>query len=187
MKGYYANPEATARTITDGWLHTGDLAYIVDGRLFIAGRIKDLIIKRGRNYYPHDLERAIERVPGVRAGCTVAFGLQNEAAGTEDVVVLAETRLTVPAELERLRAEVDKALVTATGIHADHIRLLPPQTLPKTTSGKIQRRLSRTLFATNGFRSQDRRGLWYAVRTFGKSMIGLVRFQRRPRDTRPES
>ena len=75
MKGYFNDGDATARAIREGWLHTGDLGYLAGGRLFITGRRKDLIIKNGRNYYPQDLERAVDRIPGARSGCVAAFSV----------------------------------------------------------------------------------------------------------------
>lgn len=177
MKGYYKNPEATAKAIRGGWLCTGDLAYAVGGRLFIAGRIKDLIIKRGRNYYPQDLERAVERVRGVRAGCTVAFAVYNEGEGTEDVVVLAETRLIGDEEHKRLAAEIEKALVTAVGLRPDALQILPPRTLPKTTSGKIQRRKARQLYLDRALRPEETSSLLSSLTVLGKSYLARVRHQ----------
>jgi acyl-CoA synthetase (AMP-forming)/AMP-acid ligase II len=181
MKGYYKKPAESATALAGGWLHTGDLAYLADGQLYITGRLKDLIIKRGRNYYPHDLERAVERLPGVRTGCTVAFSVPNEAAGTEDVVLLVETRLTTAAERAKLEAEIERALNAATGIRADVVRLLPPHTLPKTTSGKIQRRKARSLYLGAALRPAADGGLVAAAMAVGKSLVGLVRFELRRR------
>lgn len=186
MKGYYKNPEATAKAIRNGWLCTGDLAYAANGNLFIAGRIKDLIIKRGRNYYPQDLERAVERVPGVRAGCTVAFAVYNEGEGTEDVVVLAETRLTGDEEHKRLAAEIEKSLMTAVGLRPDALQILPPHTLPKTTSGKIQRRKARQLYVDRALRSREDVGLLSSLSVLGKSYLARVRHQIGRRVSGPE-
>ncbi len=187
MKGYYKNPEATAKAFRDGWLCTGDLAYAAGGDFYIAGRIKDLIIKRGRNYYPQDLERAVERVPGVRAGCTVAFAVYNEGEGTEDVVVLAETRLTGADEQKALAAEVEKALMTAVGLRPDALQILPPHTLPKTTSGKIQRRKARQLYVDRALRTSGQVGLLSSLSVLGKSYLARVRHQLGRRSSGPDS
>src|SRR5205085_11407165 len=88
--GYYRHPDATRDAFHDGWLRTGDLAYLVDGELIVCGRIKDVIIVGGRNVFPEDVERAAATVEGVRAGNVIAFGVHNK--GKEGVVVVAETK-----------------------------------------------------------------------------------------------
>ena len=87
MRGYYHNQEETDKVIQDGWLRTGDLGFVHRGRLFITGRAKEMIIKRGRNYYPYDIERAASSVKGVRKGCLAAFAIPNGETGTEDLVL----------------------------------------------------------------------------------------------------
>ena len=89
--GYYRNAEATAATFDDGWLRTGDLAYLVDGELVVCGRQKDVIIVGGRNVFPEDVERAAATVEGVRAGNVIAFG-SDRKRGRESIVVVAETK-----------------------------------------------------------------------------------------------
>jgi fatty-acyl-CoA synthase len=139
--GYYRRPEATAELFRDGWLRTGDLAYLVDGELVICGRIKDVIIVGGRNIYPQDIERAVGGVPGVRAGNVVAFGMEGYK-GKESVVVVVETK--VPAsELEELRRTIHHRVLEAVGVPPRDVMLVQPGTLPKTSSGKLQRGLCR--------------------------------------------
>ena len=89
--GYYKRPDATAELFRDGWLRTGDLAYLLDGELVLCGRIKDVIIVGGRNVFPEDIERAVGTIDGVRAGNVIAFGVEGYK-GKESVVVVAETR-----------------------------------------------------------------------------------------------
>ena len=89
--GYYKRPDATAELFRDGWLRTGDLAYLLDGELVLCGRIKDVIIVGGRNVFPEDIERAVGTIDGVRAGNVIAFGVEGYK-GKETVVVVAETR-----------------------------------------------------------------------------------------------
>jgi acyl-CoA synthetase (AMP-forming)/AMP-acid ligase II len=183
MKGYFRAPEASARTLRDGWLRTGDLAYLVDGNLFIAGREKDLIITRGRNYYPHDLEAAVERLPGVRTGCTAAFGVPDETTGTESVVLLVETKVereATPSQAAALIETIQKALSTAIGLRADQVVLLPPRTLPRTTSGKLQRREARRRFLA-GTLLTTKPPRWSLARTVARSLLELARHRWRRR------
>lgn len=138
MDGYYQEPELTAATVREGWLRTGDLGYQAGGSLFITGRKKELIIKGGHNLIPSILEELASEVEGVRAGCVAAVGVRSEQRQTELAYVLAETKLEQEAQgslgeriRERLRAH---------GITIDHVLLVAPGTLPKTTSGKMKRR-----------------------------------------------
>jgi fatty-acyl-CoA synthase len=137
--GYFRNPDATAATFRDGWLRTGDLGYVVDGELVICGRRKDVIIVGGRNVFPEDIERAAAGVDGVRAGNVIAFGTTGRR-GREAIVVVAETRAddegTAP-----VRAAVAERITDAIGIPPTEIVLVAPGTLPKTSSGKLQRSL----------------------------------------------
>lgn len=143
--GYYRNPAATSELIREpGWLDSGDLAYRVKGELFITGRAKDLIIKAGRNMYPHEIEDVAGRVAGVRAGCVVAFGAPDARSGTERLVVAAEVRS--PAEANRISADITRAVLDAMGVPPDVVELAPPHSIPKTSSGKLRRSETRRLF-----------------------------------------
>ena len=143
--GYYRNPAATARLVReDGWLDSGDLAYQAGGELFITGRAKDLIIKGGRNIYPHEVEEITGRVPGVRTGCVVAFGAPDERSGTERLVVAAEVRDL--SETKIITAEIVRAIDAALGMPPDVVALLPMQSIPKTSSGKLRRSETRLLY-----------------------------------------
>jgi 1-acyl-sn-glycerol-3-phosphate acyltransferase len=147
FKGYYRNPEATARVkLPGGWVDSGDLGYTVNGELFISGRVKDLIIKGGRNYYPHELEAAAGAVPGVRQGCVAAFAVRDEAAGTESIVVVAETKEERPDARAALQQRITEAIAAAVGIPPDRVVLTGPGAVPKTSSGKIRRTDTRRLF-----------------------------------------
>lgn len=145
--GYFKNPTATAATITDGWLRTGDLGYLVDGEVVICGRRKDVIIVGGRNVFPEDVERAAARATGVRAGNVIAFGTTGRR-GRESIVVVAETRAD---EHEPLRADVVEHVTHAIGIPPGDVVLVAPGTLPKTSSGKLQRSLCRSRYAEGVF------------------------------------
>ena len=146
--GYYRRPDATAAAMHDGWLRTGDLGYLAGGELVVTGRIKDLIIVGGRNVYPQDVEREVAAVDGVRAGNVVAFGVA-DARGHERIVVLAESRSTDPRALRRAVADRVQAVV---GLPPGDVVLLEPGALPKTSSGKLQRSLSRSLYLDSAFR-----------------------------------
>jgi fatty-acyl-CoA synthase len=145
MAGYYKRPDADAESFDDGWLRTGDLAYLVDGSMVMCGRIKDLIIVGGRNVYPQDIERAVGTIDGVRAGNVIAFGAAGRK-GKERVVVVAETRAT---DFDRIRDEVGARSVETVGVPCREVVLVQPGTLPKTSSGKLQRRLCRQQYLRN--------------------------------------
>jgi fatty-acyl-CoA synthase len=135
--GYYKRPEATAELLRDGWLHTGDLGYSIDGELVLCGRIKDVIIVGGRNVFPEDIERAVGGLDGVRAGNVIAFGVDGYK-GKETVVVVAETKASDLVTVERA---VHERVLEAVGLPARDVLLVQAGTLPKTSSGKLQRAL----------------------------------------------
>ena len=136
--GYFADSESTARATAGGWLHTGDLGYLADGEVFVCGRSKELIIVRGRNYFPQDLERWAARCEGARPGGIVAFA----SRGAEDqdrVVLVVETKLAPGVARTRLATEVRRAVHEGTGLAVDEVVVLGPGALPKTSSGKLRR------------------------------------------------
>jgi len=143
--GYYRNPAATLELVREpGWLDSGDRAYLAGGEIYITGRAKDVIIKGGRNLYPHEIEEIVGKVPGVRAGCVVAFGAPDERSGTERLVIAAEVRSM--AEAKRITAEIIRAVDATMGMPPDSVELLPPRSIPKTSSGKLRRSETRRLF-----------------------------------------
>jgi fatty-acyl-CoA synthase len=140
MDGYLGDLEATARAFRDGWLDTGDLGFLHGGELYLTGRAKDVVILRGRNYAPDEIERAVEGIPGVRTGCVVAASWLPEGAEGEVLGLFVETsRLIKPAEREALPSSCREAVLGATGLAADHVVLLEPGTIPRTSSGKLRR------------------------------------------------
>jgi len=143
--GYFEHPAATAKLFDGDWLNTGDLGYLADGELFVTGREKDIIIRGGHNIHPQELEEAVGRVAGVRAGNVVAFAATDPRAGTERLVVLAETRAATEAHA-RIRAEVERLAAELTGLPADDVVLAPPGTVLKTSSGKLRRAACRTAY-----------------------------------------
>ena len=140
--GYYRRPDATEEAFHDGWLRSGDLAYLVDGELVICGRIKDLIIVGGRNVYPEDVERAAATVDGVRAGNVIAFSVDGRR-GKEALVVVAESK---DDDVTAIRAAVAGRVREAVGLPPEDVVLVAPGTLPKTSSGKLQRSLCRSRY-----------------------------------------
>ncbi len=146
--GYYRNPEATRKLFPHGddWLDSGDRAYLAGGDVYLTGRVKDLIIRGGRNLYPYELEQAVGDIPGIRKGCVAAFASHDPATGSERLVVVAETRATRPEDLARLRQHVQSAGVDLLGVPPDDVVLAPPHSVLKTSSGKIRRTAVRELY-----------------------------------------
>ncbi len=141
MDGYFGQPRETARAIRDGWLDTGDLGFLASGELFLTGRSKDLIILRGRNHSPIEVEHALDDVEGVRTGCTLAASFVPDGGAGEELVVLAEAMGNQPAgRYPVIAGEMARAVRAATGLDPQHVEVLPPGTLPRTSSGKIRRR-----------------------------------------------
>ncbi len=137
--GYYKRADATAALFKDEWLCTGDLAYLLDGELVMCGRIKDVIIVGGRNVFPEDIERAVGPLDGVRAGNVIAFGMDGYK-GKESVVVVAEIRQTdTSGDLDAIRSTIHERTLDVCGLPPRDIMLVQPGTLPKTSSGKLQR------------------------------------------------
>jgi fatty-acyl-CoA synthase len=140
MEGYLDDPEATARALCDGWLDTGDLGFLADGELYLTGRAKDVIILRGRNYAPEEIERSVEGIPGVRTGCVVAASWLPEGAEGERLALFVEAARNAGAEeLAELPEACRAAVLGGTGLAADQVEVLPPGTLPRTSSGKLRR------------------------------------------------
>jgi acyl-CoA synthetase (AMP-forming)/AMP-acid ligase II len=143
MAGYFNDPDTSGGVLQDGWLDTGDLAYKVGQHFFVTGRLKDVIIKAGRNYVPELFEQAAATVPGVRKNAVAAFGVGSPAKGTEDIVVIAETKIRDPQQQAELNRAVRRAISAHLELAPDEVVLVPPRTIPKTTSGKVQRPLCR--------------------------------------------
>jgi acyl carrier protein len=137
--GYHRNRAATRRLFDGDWLDSGDLGYLADGELYLTGRVKDVIIRAGRNLHPAELEEAVGAIPGVRKGCVAVFPTIDPTVGTERLVVLAETRLTGAAEQAGLRRSINNAVTELVSAPPDEVVLAPPGVVLKTSSGKIRR------------------------------------------------
>jgi acyl-CoA synthetase (AMP-forming)/AMP-acid ligase II len=137
MAGYYSDPEQTAAALRDGWLSTGDLGYISEGRLFITGRAKEMIIVNGNKFYPQDVERLVASTTGIYQGRSVALGCTEGSA--EYVVVAAETELVTEADKMALAEQIRTVVSNRLGLFGARICLLSRGAIPRTTSGKYQR------------------------------------------------
>jgi len=150
MLGYFGAPEETQRVLTDGgWLDTGDLGYLVDGQIVITGRAKDLVIVNGRNVWPQDLEWAAEaEIPALRSGDVAVFSVDNGME--EEVVVLVQCRVTDPAARETMILDISKFFRGRHGLET-RVVLVPPHSLPQTSSGKLSRSRARTMYLDGVF------------------------------------
>jgi fatty-acyl-CoA synthase len=144
MHSYYRDPEATSACMVDGWLDTGDMGYMVDGYLFVVGRAKDMIIINGKNHWPQDIEWAVEQLPGFHQGDIAAFALETES-GEEVPAVLVHCRVSDPAERLKLHDEIRDKVRSITGMNCI-VELVPPRTLPRTSSGKLSRAKAKKLY-----------------------------------------
>ena len=144
MDSYFRDPEATAACLVDGWLDTGDMGYMANGYLFIIGRAKDMIIINGKNHWPQDIEWAVEQLPGFHQGDIAAFAVET-ANGEEVPAVLVHCRVSCPEERVRLHDQIRDKVRSITGMNCV-IELVPPRTLPRTSSGKLSRAKAKKLY-----------------------------------------
>ncbi len=197
MKGYWEDVERTKETFAGGWLKTGDLGFLHDGHVFICGRSKEVIIVNGRNYYPQDIEWEASRAEGVRKGNVIAFGARDNVERDRERVVVAFECQDVPktAEARDLATEkapivqaVRKLVQEGMGITLDDVVPLAPGVLPKTSSGKLQRAMTRTLYETGELsrrkaaRAEDRLGVIKEAAKSQLSYFKLAVFGGRKRD-----
>lgn len=142
--GYFGDVDATRKALRDGWLHTGDLGYLKDGQLYVCGRLKDLIIVRGANFHPQEIEWTVERLPGMRPRSVAAFPVVVD--GEETFAVVIEAPLADPAAKDSLARAAIEAIVRNHDIMPAVVRIVPLGTIPMTTSGKLQRGLVREMY-----------------------------------------
>lgn len=160
--GYFNNRAATQKLFPAGepapgefaWVNSGDRAYRAEGEIFVTGRVKDIIIKGGRNLYPHEVEELAARAQGIRRGCIVAFGLKDVGSGTEKLVVVAESRESEPARRSAITASITEEISAGLGLPPDRVELIPPGSIPKTSSGKLRREETRQLYIAGTLRSK---------------------------------
>ena len=154
MVGYFRDEAATVACLSkDGWLDTGDMGYLSNGYLYIVGRAKDMIIINGKNHWPQDIEWAVEQLPGFKAGDIAAFSITTPG-GEETPAVLVQCRTSDAKERERLREEIRERVRSITGVNCV-IELVPPRTLPRTSSGKLSRAKARSLYLSGEIQPFD--------------------------------
>jgi 1-acyl-sn-glycerol-3-phosphate acyltransferase len=173
--GYYRNAKATEALLPLGpaqkegeyaWVNSGDRAYRADGEIYVTGRVKDIIIKGGRNLYPHEVEELAARAEGIRKGCIVAFGLKDEGSGTEKLVVVAETRERDAARRGAIASSITESVTQGLGLPPDRVELIPPGSIPKTSSGKLRREETKQLYLA-GTLSASRAPAWLQIARLG--------------------
>ncbi len=153
MVGYFRDPEATEACMKDGWLDTGDMGYMSNGYIYIVGRAKDMIIVNGRNHWPQDIEWAVEQIAGFKAGDIAAFAITTPG-GEETPAVLVQCRTSDQAERARLRDLIREKVRSITGMNCV-VELVPPRTLPRTSSGKLSRAKARKLYLSGEIQPYD--------------------------------
>ncbi len=178
-QGYYRNAAATAalfpQGLAAGWANSGDRAYRADGEIYITGRVKDIIIHAGHNLYPHEIEDAVAQVPGVRKGCVVAFGAPDPKTGTERLAIVAESREKEPAARERIAQAITAHITATMGLPPDVVTVIPPNAIPKTSSGKLQRDATKKRFLS-GELASSAPPVWLQVaRLAGASGLSRIR------------
>ncbi|MGO4304172.1 AMP-binding protein [Cupriavidus sp. RAF12] len=174
--GYFRNPQQTRLLFDRDWLNTGDYAYVAGEEIFITGRAKETIVRGGRNIYPYELEQAVGAIPGIRKGCVAVFGSADPGSGTERIVVMAETAEKNKPARHTLHRQVLKTAIDVLGIPPDHVALVAPHSILKTSSGKIRRAACRERFE-HGRLDRGQEAPWLQIARFGWQAL-LPQFRR---------
>jgi 1-acyl-sn-glycerol-3-phosphate acyltransferase len=178
-RGYYRNDAATAALLPEGaeagWVDSGDRAYRAGSEIYITGRVKDIIIHAGHNLYPHEIEDAVARVPGVRKGCVVAFGAADPRAGTERLVIVAESREKNSDARDRLAQSITARVTEMLGEPPDVVEVVPPNAIPKTSSGKLRRDATKQRFLSHKLGSGAPPVWLQLARLAASSSVGRIR------------
>ncbi len=184
MTGYLDQPEATARALFDGWLDTGDLGFWQEGELYVSGRAKDLVIIRGANHSPQEFEECLEGLEGFRAGCVVALGFTPEDAQSEALLILAERAQDQASgeEDSALEERIRTAVTERTKIRPHTVKVIPPGTLPRTSSGKMRRAEALRQFLAHELTAPRRVGVLTLAAQMTRSSIALLRSRLDPED-----
>ena len=191
--GYYHNAAATEKLLPLGpakspdefaWVDSGDRAYRADGEIYVTGRVKDIIIKGGRNLYPHEVEELAARVEGIRKGCIVAFGLKDEASGTEKLIVVAEVRDRDPKKLAPISAAVTDQISRGLGMPPDRVELVPRgqhsqnierKVAPRRNAPTLHKRIVVSQAARRSWVQIARLGAGGALRSVGRMLASAAR------------
>ena len=171
-EGYFRNPEATAKLRRGDWFDTGDVGYVADGEIFLTSRAKDLIKRGGQSIHPHEAEAVIGAIPGVRKGCVAVFGTTTRAGGTERVIAVAESSVAEPAARAELRGRIMAVAAIPMNGPPNEVWLVPPRTVPKTSSGKIRRAACRELYE-KGLLDAPRPAVWLEIARMALRAGGL--------------
>jgi len=175
-KGYWESPELTANMIHGDWLDTGDLGFIHEGELYIAGRAKDLIIIRERNYAPQEMEELLLDVEGVRKGCAVAVSTMIEGEG-EQLIILAEKDPHKKRPEEEVIAEINHCILTGLSLKPRDVELLEAGTLPRTSSGKLRRSEALRQFLAGELVPPEKVNALKLLFEVGKSQLAWAKFR----------
>jgi acyl-CoA synthetase (AMP-forming)/AMP-acid ligase II len=182
MEGYYDRPEATAEALTDGWLDTGDLGFLLDDQLYLTGRAKDVLILRGRSHSPSEVEAAVDEVDGVRTGCSVAVSWLPDGADGEVLLLLVEAgRDFKDEDTGSLTRACRSAVRSGTGLEVDRIEVLAPGTLPRTSSGKLRRAESLRLYLSGELAAPRKMSSWRLAGAALRGSLEIARLNRRTR------
>jgi acyl carrier protein len=173
--GYYRNPEETKKLFDGKWLNTGDIGYMAGGDLYLTSRAKDMIIRGGHNLYPYELEEAIGNLEGIRKGCVAVVGVMDESAGTERLIAIAEVRARDKFDQEDLRGRINALGIELLGSPPDEIVLAPPNTVLKTSSGKIRRAATRDVYLSGAIGRQGAGFRWQVARIGLTSALAAAR------------
>lgn len=184
MKCYLNNPEATSRAFQNGWLDTGDLGFVHEGELYVSGRAKDILIVRGQNHAPEEIEMIVDEVPGVRRGCRAAVNYMPPEAEREEIWLFVERQKGLPAkEISTMAESCAREVAAISGIQLDRVEVLEPGTLPRTSSGKIRRAEALRQFLSGELVPPDRVTTGYMLRAMGKSLLADLRARRSGEET----
>jgi acyl-CoA synthetase (AMP-forming)/AMP-acid ligase II len=179
MSGYLGRPEASRSVLVDGWLDTGDEGFLLDGELYLTGRAKDVLILRGRNYVPEDVERAVDGIDAVRTGCAAAVSHRQPGAASESLILFVESRPASRRSRESLVEGCRQQVLTATGLIVDRVVVLAAGTLPRTSSGKIRRREALAQHLAGTLEPPRDVTWWRLLWAMARSRWALLRLPRR--------